>query len=259
MAAPTLSLTLGAVVGILLSGGFVWWEIGRFATPQVPVTRFDERKELFAYTAGLFVGVPLAVAYFLFTSSMVNGALPGALLFLALLVGGTEVAQWALARSRYWGRGRSFPFYALGYRAAIGGIIALAVVAQYFGSASIAVDTLALTLFVAVAITALEVAGALLSLPQRGRRRSGGPTSGALVGAVGFFLLGLGGIAGEVAAFAGTAVALVGALSIYRRLRPLLEEIPPPSAGPPAPRGRLPSRFGRTHDRPVETDEETRA
>ncbi len=248
MAAPTLTLTLAAAVGILLSGGFVWWEVGRFATPQVPVTRFDERKELFAYTAGLFVGVPLAIAYLLFVISLANDALVGALVFLALLIAGTEAAQWALARTRYWGSDRSVPFYAVGFRAAIGGIVTLAVLAQYLGVGPISADALALALFESVTIVALEVAGAMLSLRPgpATTRRSGGPLSGALVGAVGFFLLGLGSVAGEVAAFAGTAVAFLGAILVYRRLRPLLEEVPPPSAGPKPPPGEAPSPFGRT-------------
>jgi hypothetical protein len=54
------SLSLGAVAGVLLSAGFIWVEVGRYATPQVPETLFDERREIFAYTAGLFIGVPLA-------------------------------------------------------------------------------------------------------------------------------------------------------------------------------------------------------
>src|SRR5208283_3550709 len=73
------SLTLGGLVGVALSGGFVYWEVGRYSTPQVPQTLFDERKEVTGYTVGLFVGVPLAVAYILFVDSMANGALPGAL------------------------------------------------------------------------------------------------------------------------------------------------------------------------------------
>ena len=66
MPVASLPLSLGALVGVGLSGGFVWWEVGRFAVPQVPVSLFDERRELIAYTAGLFVGVPLAVAFLLF-------------------------------------------------------------------------------------------------------------------------------------------------------------------------------------------------
>jgi hypothetical protein len=245
------ALSIGALVGVSLSGGFVWWEVGRFATPQVPVTLFDERRELWAYTAGLFVGVPLAVAYILFIDSMANGALPGAVAFLAVLVGGGEVAQRGLLRARYWSRDESSPFYALGYRAAIGGIIALAIVSQYLAGAPPTVGGIILVLLDALAVVGLEVAGALLSLPARpgSGRTGGGPVSGAIFGAVGFFLLGLGPIAGESAAYGGALVALFGAAVVYRRLRPLLATIPPPSAGPPVAPSTLPGRFART-DRP---------
>ncbi len=244
----SLPLSIGALVGVLLSGGFVWWEVGRYATPQVPVSLFDERRELFAYTAGLFVGVPLAVAFVLFFDSMANGALAGALLFLALLVVGGEVAQWGLLRTRFWGFGESGPFYALGYRASIGGIIALALVSQYFSVASIAWAGILLVVVEAVAVVALEVAGALLSLRSRpgSGRAGGGPVSGGIFASVGFFLVGLGPIAGEAGAFGGALLAFFGAVLVYRRLRPLLGSIPPPSAGPPAVReGPLPS-YGRT-------------
>ena len=97
------SLSIGAAVGVILSAGFVYVEVGRYATPQVPVTLFEERREIFGYTAGLFVGIPFAVVYILYVLAMDNGALPGALLFLAILVGGTELAQWAVLRSRVLG------------------------------------------------------------------------------------------------------------------------------------------------------------
>jgi len=242
------SLSIGAVIGVSLSGGFVWWEVGRYATPQVPVTLFDERRELWAYTAGLFVGVPLAIAYILFIDSMANGALPGAAAFLAMLVVGGEVAQWRLLRTRYWGRDESSPFYALGYRSAIGGIIALAIAAQYLAGPGLTVDGIILVLLESAAVVSLEVAGALLSLRARpaSGRTGGGPLSGALFGAVGFFLLGLGPIAGETAAFGGALVALLGAVLVYRRLRSLLATIPPPSAGPPVAATRAPGPFART-------------
>lgn len=240
MVGGTLSLSIGALIGVVLSGGFVWWEVGRYATPQVPTSLFDERRELFAYTAGLFVGVPLAVAYVLFIASMANLALPGALAFLALLVGGTEIAQWALLRTRFWGRDESTPFYALGYRASIGGIIALAIASQYFAGPVVTVDAVALVLLDSVAVVALEVAGALLSIRARpgSDRAGGGPVSGAIFAVVGFFLLGLGAAGGEATAFGGALVALFGAGLVYRRLRPMLATIPAPGQGPAA----LPSR-----------------
>jgi hypothetical protein len=242
------SLSIGALVGVLLSGGFVWWEVGRYATPQVPATLFDERREVFAYTAGLFVGVPIALAAILFLDSMANGALIGAVVFLAILVGGTEVAQWALLRTRFWGTGESRPFYALGYRAAIGGIVGLALVAQYLGQPSITADGVGLVVLQSVAVLALEVAGALLSMPARpgSGRTGGGPVSGALVQVVGFFLVGVGPLGGEAAGFAGALLAILGAVFMYRRLRPLLATVPPPTAPPLAATPPRPTTYGRT-------------
>jgi hypothetical protein len=242
------SLTIGAVVGILLSAAFVWFEIGRFATPQVPETLFDERREIFAYTAGLFVGVPFAVVYVLYQFSMGNGALPGAIVFLALLVGGAELAQWSLLRSGYWGRTESSPFYALGFRAAVGGIIALAIVSQYLGGVSFTVEGVILSGLEAAAVVGLEVAGALLSIrPKPGSgRTNGGPLSGAIFGAFGFFLLGLGPLGGEVSAYVGAGIALAGSVLVYRRLRSTLNSIPPPSAGPPLESTSKPEAYGRT-------------
>lgn len=244
-----ISLTVGALVGILLSGGFVYWEIGRFATPQVPVSRFDERREMFAYTAGLFVGVPLAVAFVLFRTELAGAAVIGALALLAALVAGTEISQLLLLRSRFW-KGAAGPFYALGFRAAIGGILALAVVASYLGGRPTLSLPLA-TIFVgAVALVALEAAGALLSLgpaPASGRR-GGTPWSGAAVGAIGFFLLGLGPLEGGVFGLVAALVVLFGAGTVYVRLRPILERIAAPTPpGPPAPAETpsLPSAYGR--------------
>jgi len=248
------SLSIGALVGVLLYGGFVWWEVGRYATPQVPVTLFDERRELFAYTAGLFVGVPLALAALLYLDSMANAALIGAALFLGLLVIGTEVAQWALLRTRFWGVGESRPFYALGYRSAIGGILTLAIIAQYLGGPSFAFAGFALVLLQSVAIVALEVAGSLLSMPPRslGSRSGGGPVSGAIVQALGFFLLGIGPLGGQASGFASALLAIAGAGLVYRRLRPALASIPPPTeppkVGPTVPR----PAYGRTRGKAAE-------
>jgi len=260
-----LSLSLGALVGVLLSGGYVYVEIGRYATPQVPETLFDERREVFAYTAGLFVGIPLAVAFLLFLSAMSNGALPGAAIFLAALVGGTELAQWALLRSHYWGTGDSGPFYALGYRAGIAGIFALAIVAQYLAAASVTWHGVLLVLVESVAILVLEVGGALLSLPpsEAAGRKGGGPVPGAIFGAVGFFVLGIGALSGvanasaEAVTFAAVLVALLGGLLVYHRLRPMLEAIAPPSAGSAPPPREVPPTYGRTdrpHPEPVGDD-----
>ncbi len=252
MISGTLSLSIGAFIGVGLSGGFVWWEIGRYATPQVPATLFDERRELFAYTAGLFVGVPLAVAYVLFITSMANLALLGALVFLALLVGGGEVAQWALLRTRFWGRDESGPFYALGYRVAIAGIISLALVSEHVSLTGLSAVGIGLVLIDSIAVVALEAAGALLSVRARpgSGRVGGGPISGAIFGAVGFFLLGLGAASGPPIAFAAALVALLGAVLVYHRLRPLLASIPAPGQEPAGAEPRQGTRYART-DRPM--------
>lgn len=253
MLGPTVPLSLGALVGVLLSGGFVWLEVGRYAAPQVPVSLFDERRELFAYTAGLFVGVPLALVFVLFVDSMANAALPGAAAFLALLIGGTELAQRLLLRSRYWGRSESGPFYALGYRASIAGILVLALVTQYFSIADpISATGIALVLVQSVAVLALETSGALLSIgptPTSGRT-GGGPWSGVLFGAVGFFLLGFGALAGTAGAFGGAIVAGLGAYLVYRRLRPTLATIPSPVSPPASPEPARSSAFGRLDRKP---------
>lgn len=249
-----LSLSVGAFVGIILSGGFVYAEIGRFATPQVPETLFDERREVFAYTAGLFVGIPLAIAFLFFLTAMGNGAIPGALLFLAALVVGTEVAQWGLLRARYWGTGESGPFYALGYRAGIAGIFTLAILGEYLAGPSIRWDGVALVLLESGAVLALEVAGTLLSLRPSSiaGRTGGGPLPGAVFEAVGFFVLGIGALSGtgtlggEEVAYGAALVALLGGVLVYRRLRPLLAAIPAPSAGAPPPPRPIPAAFGRT-------------
>jgi hypothetical protein len=241
------ALSLGALVGVLLSAGFVWFEIGRYATPQVPETLFDERREIFAYTAGLFVGIPLAVAFVFYDTSLANGALPGAVLFLAGLVGGTEAAQWALLRSRYWGRDESGPFYALGLRAGIGGILALTVVTQYLGGPTVTAVAAALAVVVAVAILGLEIVGALLSIPPRpgGRRSRGGALAGAMFGTLGFVLVGVGPLGGEIAAFVAALLVAGISAALYRNLRPSLAVIPAPSRGaPPPPTGA--ASFGRT-------------
>lgn len=241
------SLAIGGTVGVLLSGGFIWWEVGRFATPQVPVTLFDERRLLAAYTVGLFVGVPLAVVYLLFQLSLSNAALLGAAVFLIGLVAGAELAQALVLRTRYWG-GSSGPFYALALRSGVGAILALTVVTNYLGGASIPIELAAPTAATVGAVLALEVTGALVTLAPRGRlgRPGSRPASGVLFGLFGFFLVGIGAVAGALGALAGSLLALAGALVLYRRLRPLLAEVPPPGTGPAGTTPVGPSAYGRT-------------
>ena len=217
-----LALTLGAVVGVLLSAGFVYWEVGRYAAPQVPESRFDERKEMLSYTAGLFVGVPLAVCLLFLFSSIPPFAIGGIALYLALLVGGTELAQWLTLRSVYFGRDGAGPFYALGLRAGIGGILALALVAQYLSGPTLTALGLAVPIAVSLAIIALEGVGAVLSLPAKGPRpvRRGGPTSGIPIALVGFFFLGYAQTFDPPIAIAAALVVAVGAFWLYRSVAP---------------------------------------
>jgi hypothetical protein len=225
-----LALTLGAVAGVVLSAGYVWWEVGRYAAPQVPESRFDERKEMFAYTAGLFAGIPLAALLLLLLSALPAGLIGLVAIDLALLIGGTELGQWLLLRSVYFGSDGSGPFYAVGFRAGLAGILILAVVAQVLASPSLSATTLAVALVQSVAILALQVTGAILSLRSRleGGASRGGPAAGAMVTGFGFFLLALGpafGSSGGVAAAA--IVALVGAM-MYRRIgRATLDRVRP--------------------------------
>jgi len=246
------SLTIAGVVGVVLSGAFLWWEVGRFAEPQVPETRFDERKLLAAYTVGLFAGVPLGVAYVLYVVSAANGALVGAVLFLVLLVVGTEAGQILVGRTRYWGTGPALPFYLVSFRSGVGGILALAAVAYYLGGTSWpTVVGLSAALLTAVALVALEVAGGLLSIvdrrPEAGR--VGGAVAGGLFGVVAFFLLALGPAAGPFGMVLAPLVVTGGAFVVYRGRRAILEAVPPPSAvGRPS--EDQPLAYGRT-ERPA--------
>ena len=239
------ALAIGGAIGVLLSGGFIWWELGRFASPQVPTTIFDERKLILAYTAGLFVGVPVSVVYLLFVLSLGNVALLGALVFLVALVGLTELAQYLALRSAYW-RGVSGPFYALALRAGVGGILVLAVLTTYLGAPTlVGAGPAALT---SLAVVALEITGALVTLaPARvtGLPRAR-PWAGILFGLAGFFLLGFGPIAGPAGGIGGAAVALVGSLLVYRRLRSTLSEIPAPGAERKPAEPSAPLAYGRT-------------
>jgi hypothetical protein len=241
------SLAIGGAVGVILSGAFIWWELGRFASPQVPITIFDERKLLAAYTAGLFIGVPLAVVYLLFTVALGNGALLGGVLFLVGLVGGAELAQYLVLRTTYWG-GHARPFYALALRAGFGAILVLTVLTGYLGTVPIALTGAPAIVATVLAVLALEVTGGLLTLAPTGRFGRPGfrPLSGIAFGLVGFFLIGLGLLAGQWGALAGSVVALAGALTVYRRLRPMLHDVPAPGATGGATEPGTPLAYGRT-------------
>jgi hypothetical protein len=217
-----VALSIGAGVGIVLSAGFVWWEIGQYAAPQVPESRFNESKAMIGYTAGLFVGIPLALALLLLFASLPTFSVPGIVLFLALLVGGTELAQWMLLRSVYFGSDGAGPFYALGFRAGIGGILILALLTQYFSGTTFTVLGIAAILAVSASVLSLEVVGGVLALPKNPQRPEarGGPMRAAPMEAVGFFLVGYALANGSVVGLVGGAIVAVGAFALYRSLAP---------------------------------------
>ncbi|MGA7923302.1 MAG: hypothetical protein WCA77_04930 [Thermoplasmata archaeon] len=241
-----VALTYGGIIGVLISGAFVYLEVGRYATPQVPSSLFDERKEFYAYTAGLFVGVPLAFPWLLLLTAAANGANVAALVDIVLLVAGGEIAQWYLLRSRYFGSDAAGAFYSLGLRAGISGILILALVASYFNGSSFTAFGIATVIVAAFAVLAIEVAAAILSLSRSAQRPQarGSPVSGGLVGALGFALIAIGWAFGGWLGLAAIAAALVGAGGVYYRVRRrILEQIPAPAL----PRGTEDKTpFGRT-------------
>ena len=241
------ALSLGGFAGVLLSGAFIFWEVGRYAAPQVPRSLFDERKEVFAYTAGLFAGVPMAFILLVLTSAIANGAVLAAIIDIAILVGAIELAQWLLTRSVYFGRSESTPFYALGFRAGIGGILILGAVTAYLGGPTITVGGLVFLATEAVALLAIQVNGGLVSF-HRPAEATGGPISGLAVGFVGMAVLGLGlAITGLTGAVAGLLV-LAAMIPSYRRLRrSVLARVRPPGAPDSDELGASADRpFGRT-------------
>ncbi|HEY6237876.1 MAG TPA: hypothetical protein VIZ68_01660 [Thermoplasmata archaeon] len=215
------ALTLGGLVGVALSAAFVYWEVGRYAAPQVPRSLFDERKEFFAYTAGLFLGLPLVLVYLFFTFAVAYGAVIAALIYIAILVGATELAQWGVSRTVYFGASESTPFYLLGVRAGVAAILIVGAMSAYLSQISLTVDGVALALATSVALLAIQVNGALVSIRTTSGPRSpaGGPVSGVLVAYAAFLLLGLGAALGTFTGIAAALLVIGGIIPSYRRLR----------------------------------------
>ena len=216
------ALTIGGIVGVVLSAAYLYWEVGRYAAPQVPVSLFDERKLFFGYAAGLFVGIPLAFVYLLFVTAItVFASFLSALIDLLILVAAVEFAQWWLARSAYFGRSEATPLYAMTFRAAVGGILILAIVARYLGGTSLDVEGLGATLALCVAVLAIQVTGALQSIQRSPTTKSaaGGPLSGAAVSAAAFAVLAFGISLGNLTMLAASLLILGGLAPAYRRLR----------------------------------------
>jgi hypothetical protein len=221
----------------------VYLEVGRFALPQVPASRFDETKEVVAYVVGLFVGVPLALLWVFFLSALSDAALPAALIDVVLLVVGADVAQYVLQRSHYFGNPSAVPFYALGMRAGIGGLLAIGGLSQYFGGR---VDGVGSTLAAlqAVAVVLIEAAvGLRLFLPTSTSGEVVRRRVATLVLAILLFgLAGLGSLYGATLGLFGAVVAIGGSAFLYWEARgPVLVATAPRAARPPSATG----RYGR--------------
>jgi hypothetical protein len=214
-------LAVGGFIGVLISGAFVYWEVGRYAAPQVPRSRFNEPRALWAYTAGLFVGIPLAILFRLYQVAVADGSLLfSGLIDTALLVAATEIAQLVLARSRYFGGQEPTPFYALSFRSGVAGIL---IVAEVAGGLSLGFTGTGLAVIGAqsLALLAIEVTGALQSIPRSplARQAGGGLLPGALVGVAAFVVLALGYGLGSIGEVAAALLVVAGLVPAYRRLR----------------------------------------
>ncbi|MCI4336591.1 MAG: hypothetical protein L3K17_05270 [Thermoplasmata archaeon] len=242
------ALLIAATVGITMSGTFVYFEIGRYAAPQVPRSLFDERKVLIAYTAGLFVGVALSLPLGLFLTSLYGGSLLVGLIGLAILIAGMEAAQWLALRSVYFGSDAARPFYAIGIRAGASAILVLTLMSLFLGQKTLDVYGLIAALAQSAAVVGLEAAGGVLGvrLSLSGTAPTGGPISSALFTTAGFFFLGFGSLFGPVVGALVAMLILAMSLRTYRRLRgPVLGSIRPP-APPEGTEGPPTSAFGRT-------------
>ena len=239
-------LEVGGFLGVLLSAGFVYVEVGRFATPQVPKSRFDEGKAIMAYIVGLFVGIPLVVVWIFFEVSVAGGAWISAIVDVLLLVIGGELAQTALLRTHYFGFTSADPFYALATRAGIGGLLTVGTVAEYLGGS---VNALGLVLVVAqsVALVLIQVTGGLRGLLPT-------PTAYSVVRqrlasllllVVLYGLTASGGVYGTEYGLAGTAIAIAGAAYLYWDARPTVLAPPRTRAAAETTPGTGPGRFDR--------------
>jgi hypothetical protein len=240
------ALSLGGLAGVLLSGGFVYWQIGRYAAPQVPETLFDERRVFIAYAAGLFVGAPLVFPFLFYLAALRNDAPDIALVDLLILLAGTELAAWMVRRLRYFGQDAAGPFYALALRAGASGILTIALVTAAFAAGAPALVTLPVTAVQAVAIVAVSTAAGYLAvrLPERRGLLGGSPFGAALFALFGYVLIGGAELLDPLTGLFAAALAVTGSTWVVFRLRePVLGRIPPPSGPVPAPSGR--SSFGR--------------
>lgn len=241
MVVPALSI--GGAAGVLLSVAFLYVEVGRYAAPQVPVTLFDERKELIGYTVGLFAGIPLALLLISYLATLLAGYLLTAIVAGVIFVVGAELAQTLMLRTRYFGAGPARPFYAVALRCGIAAILALALLAGALSEVPLDPLRLLLASSEAVAFLFLGAASGLLSHPAAGRvlRFGGGFGGSAIFFGLGSALVGLSAIPDPITGTVGALLATGGGYGVYRRLRrPVLGSVEP---APRPPEG--PTRFGR--------------
>lgn len=254
------ALTIGGVVGVALSAAFLYFEVGRYAAPQVPESYFDERREFFAYTAGLFLGIALVAPWLFLLTAVAGGAYVSAFLDIAIIVVGTELVQWFLLRTRYFGSDRAGGFYALGLRSGMAAIFILGLVTEYLGGPSVGLEGIGIMLLASVALLSLEVASGLLAVtrsPERPMAR-GSPIRGGLVGALGLFLVALGWTTPGAVGIAALAIALVGTFFLYARAREAVLAEAGPHRGPTEAEDS--SAYGRTSEaaRTTKSDEARR-
>ena len=144
------------------------------------------------------------------------------------------------------------PFYALGFRAGLGGILVVAATTAYFG----AIDTLdvagiAATLALGAALLAIQVTGGLQSIRRTTGpgSPSGGVLSGTALAVAGFVVVAFGLSLGSAGELAAALLILAGIVPAYRRLRRgILDAIARGAESPPMAEGVGPSDrpFGRT-------------
>ncbi len=240
-----LGLEAGGILGVILSAGFVYVELGRFATPQVPKTRFDESKAIVAYIVGLFVGIPLALVWIFFEVAVATGGWVSALLDVVLLVAAGEIAQTVLLRTRFFGLTAADPFYALALRAGVGGLLTVGTIAEYLGGRTSYLGSV-LAVIQSGALVAIQVTAGLrglLPVPTASsvlRQR----VAGFFLQVVLFGLTALGGFYGASYGVAGALLAIAGAAYLYWDARPTV--LAPPRPKGPAPGATPPSsRFER--------------
>ncbi|MGC2290175.1 MAG: hypothetical protein WA688_10030 [Thermoplasmata archaeon] len=241
----SFGLEVGGFLGVILSAGFVYFEVGKFAAPQVPISRFNESKALMAYVVGLFVGIPLALVWIFFEVSVAGGNAISAIIDVVLLAVAGELAQTAILRTHFFGFTPADPFYVLAMRAGIGGLLTLGTIAEYLGG-HVTPLGIGLAVVQSVALVLIQVTAGLrglLPVPTASsviRQR----LASLFLQVVLFLLAALGEYYGTYYGLAGAGLAIAGAAYLYWDARPtVLAPARPRAPATAAPAG--PSRFDR--------------